>query len=266
MKDKMLRILLAILFGAFTLAVSAQSSRVQRSVALERSEQLRYRISFKWGIIRGKLANVTLTNAPVSGGQHFSQLVMSTTGLAESVYSMRDTLETLYGANKLPKRFEKRVLDDGFYSQNVMTYTYHNDDVRVSSRQYDNGEKVTDTLMIIRSDKSEVLDLLSTLALLRTYDFVNVTSVPSVKAVVSLGDAKYNIVYVFGGVETLQLLDGSKRQTMKINININEKNFKKKRNSVTVWLTRDKDLIPVKIVSDISIGAAVIELESYSKR
>lgn len=60
--------------------------------------------------------------------------------------------------------------------------------------------------------------------------------------------------------------DGTKRQAMKININVNDKNFKKKRNSVTAWITRDKEQVPVKVVSEISIGSAVIDLVSYTKR
>lgn len=244
----------------------AQSVRLQRSVAFEQQEVMKYKVSFKWGILRGKLADVIHTFGPTSGGQYFSQLTMRTTGMAETFYPMRDTLETLYGSNKLPRRFEKRINDNGYRAVDVLTFNYSNGQARVQSKQVINGDLALDTTLLLSTANAEVIDLLSTLAMLRTYDFVNTSGVPSMKVQIPLGADKFVVEYVFEGVEIIQMPDGGKRQAMKINLHVNEKSFKKKRNSVTVWLTRDKDQVPVKIVSELSIGSAVINLVSHTKR
>ena len=244
----------------------AQSARIQRSAAFERKEVMKYKVSFKWGLLRGKLANITLTSGSASGGQYFSQLTLRTTGMAETFYPMRDTLETLYGANKLPRRFEKRINDDGYRAQDVITFTYNGDQVRAQSKQTVNGNLEIDTTLYLSSANAEVIDMLSTLMLLRTYDFVNTDNVAPVRVYIPLGADKHLVEYVYDGVERIQMPDGTKRQAMKININVNDKNFKKKRNSVTAWITRDKEQVPVKVVSEISIGSAVIDLVSYTKR
>lgn len=244
----------------------AQSCRIQQSVAFEQSEVLKYKINFKWGIFRGKLADVTLASGPMSNGQYFSQLTMRTVGMADSFFAMRDTLETLYGSNMLPRRFEKRIDDKGYRAEDVITFNYSGSQVRARSKQTVNGNLELDTTFLMNNAQAEVVDLLSTLALLRTYDFVNTSDVAPVKALVPLGREKHLVEYRFIGVERVQMPDGSKRQAMKISLNINEKNFKKKNNSVTVWLTRDKEQVPVRIISDLSIGAAVVELVNHTKR
>lgn len=244
----------------------AQSARIQKSAAFEQKEVMKYKVSFKWGLLRGKLADVTLTMGPTNGGQYFNQLTMRTVGMAETFYSMRDTLETLYGANKLPRRFEKRINDKGYRAEDVVTFNYGGSQVRVQCKQTVNGELELDTVQYLNGEKAEVIDLLSTLVMLRTFDFVNTNHVAPVKVWVPLGGEKHLVEYNFEGVEIIPMPDGTKRQAMKISLNINEKNFKKKNNSVTAWLTRDKEQVPVRIVSEISFGAAVIELVSYNKR
>lgn len=244
----------------------AQSDRLQSSAAFQHKEVIKYKVSFKWGLLRGKLADVTWTTGSASGGQYFSQLIMRTTGVAETFYPMRDTLETLYAPNKLPRRFEKRINDDGYRAQDVITFNYNGSQVRAQSKQTVNGNIELDTMLVLSRANGEVVDLLSTLAILRTYDFVNTSNVPPMRTLVPLAGDKHLVEYVFEGVESIQMPDGTKRQAMKISLNVNDKNFKKNRNSVTVWLTRDKEQVPVKIVSEISIGAAVIDLVSYTKR
>lgn len=244
----------------------AQSARIQKSAAFEQKEVMKYKVSFKWGLLRGKLADVTLTTEPISNGQYFSQLTMRTTGMAETFYPMRDTLETLYGANKLPRRFEKRINDNEYRAQDVITFNYTGNKARVHSKQTVNGKLEIDTIVTLSGADAEVLDLLSTLAILRTYDFVNTGNVLPMKVLIPLGAEKHLVEYVFDGIETVQMPDGTKRQAMKISLNTNEKSFKKNRNSVTVWITRDKEQVPVKIVSEISVGVAAIDLVSYTKR
>lgn len=243
--------------------VYAQTGKLQSSASFVQNEELQYSINFKWGIINGKLAEASVTNRQTRDGQYFTQLLMRTTSLADTFYPMRDTLETLYSANKLPKRFEKRINDNGYITTDVSTYTYTSSSIKINNTQVVNGEATIDTTMVFNRSQTEILDMLSTLALLRTYDFVNSTKAPEVKATVSIGKDKVNIVYRMLGNEVIAMPDGTKRQAMKVGIQVDDKTFKKGKNAVVVWLTRDKTQVPVKLQADLKIGSALIQLTSY---
>ncbi|MDO5017140.1 MAG: DUF3108 domain-containing protein [Porphyromonas sp.] len=246
-------------------ALSAQT-KLQESSGFNQNEVIQYRINFTWGIFKGKLGDVTITNRETKDGQFFSQLIMHTTKFADNFYSVRDTLETLYSADRLPKRFEKRINENKYIANDVSTFSYYPKSIKVKNVQHANGELRVDTTMTFSRGSKEVIDLLSTLALLRTYDFVNASDTSVTKAVVPLAKNNTDVEYYFRGVESIPMPDGKKAQTLVVSIKVNDKSFKEGRDAVTVWLTRDKYLVPVKIKADLKIGAAVVDLVSYTKQ
>lgn len=216
-------------------------------------------------MIKGKLAEASITNRQTRDGQYFSQLLMRTTSLADTFYPMRDTLETLYSAQKLPLRFEKRVNENGYVSNDISTYTYSPSTISVKNTQNANGEVTVDTTMFFKRSEVELVDLLSTLALLRTFDYVNTAKASPIKATVSLGKDKVSLEYQMLGTETVSMPDGTKRQAMKIGIRVDDKTFKKNRSAIIVWLTRDRDQVPVRIKAELRIGSANLQLTSYKR-
>ena len=262
----------AFVRGIVVLAVSllsiggwSQTSRLPNSATFTNEEELYYSINFQWGLVRGKLAEASITNKKTRDGQYFSQLLMRTTSLADTFYPMRDTLETLYSAQELPLRFEKRVNDNGYIANDVSTYNYSLTTISVKNTQNVNGTIEVDTTMFFKRTDVEVLDLLSTLTLLRTIDYVNPTKVAPIKAVVSLGNENVGIEYQILGTETVSMPDGTKRQAIKVGIRVDNSTFRKGRNAILVWLTRDQNLVPVRIKAELKIGAAYLQLTSYKK-
>lgn len=243
----------------------AQTSRLPKSAIFTSGEELQYSINFQWGLIKGKLAEASITNRQTRDGQYFSQLLMRTTSLADTFYPMRDTLETLYSAQKLPLRFEKRVNENGYVSNDISTYTYSPSTISVKNTQNANGEVTVDTTMFFKRSEVEVVDLLSTLAILRTFDYVNTAKASPIKATVSLGRDKVSLEYQMLGTETVSMPDGTKRQAMKIGIRVDDKTFKKNRSAIIVWLTRDRDQVPVRIKAELRIGSANLQLTSYKR-
>lgn len=243
----------------------AQTSRLPKSAIFTSGEELQYSINFQWGLIKGKLAEASITNRQTRDGQYFSQLLMRTTSLADTFYPMRDTLETLYSTQKLPLRFEKRVNENGYIANDISTYNYSPSTISVKNTRNANGEIKVDTTMIFKKSEVEVVDLLSTLALLRTFDYVNTTKSSPIKATVSLGKDKVNVEYQLLGTETISMPDGTRRQAMKVGIRVDDKTFKKGKSAIIVWLTRDRDQVPVKIKAELKIGSANLQLTSYKR-
>lgn len=248
-----------------SIVVWSQTSRLPNSATFTSEEELHYSINFQWGLVRGKLAEASITNKKTRDGQYFSQLLMRTTSLADTFYPMRDTLETLYSAQKLPLRFEKRVNDNGYIANDISTFNYTSSTISVKNSQFTNGAVTVDTTMFFKKSSVEVVDLLSTLALLRTFDYVNTTKVEPIEAVVSLGRDRISLEYQVLGTETIKMPDGTRRQVIKVGIRVNDKTFKKGKSAIIVWLTRDRDLVPVRIKAELKIGSAYLQLTSYKK-
>lgn len=265
------KLLFALAFMAlcFALPIRAygQSSRLAQSATFTTNiEELHYKISFKWGILTGKIGEASVVTRTAGSGQYFSKLTMRTTGLADKFYAMRDTLETLYSAKKLPMRFEKRIDDNGFISSDIGTFVYSPAQTKVVNKQSIGGEEVLDTTLVYKQSERVIVDLLSTIALVRTYDYVNVEEVKPMKVIVPLADKSVYLEYLFKGTEQIEMPDGTQRQAMKVVLNVNDKNFSTSKNSMVVWLTRDKEQVPVKIRADLAVGAAVVDLvRSYRK-
>lgn len=89
--------------------VGSAKMDISESQIFKKNETFCYTLDFRWGFIRGKVGEATLTNRMVNGGQYFSQLYFRTRGIGDTFFKIRDTLETLYSAEKLPLRFEKRI-------------------------------------------------------------------------------------------------------------------------------------------------------------
>ena len=253
-------ILLALFLA--TASMRAQSPYAD-SKSLDATETLRYDLSFRWSFLRGKVGEARLINKPTSGSKRFSQLVFRTTGIGDNVFPMRDTLETLFSAQKLPIRFEKRTHENDFVMNDVINYSYASSRTSLKIKQWDRKKTRVDTTLYLPADRV-VADMLSTLALVRTVDY-KVLKVGKKHAFTSPDGAKLvQSTYRLTGYSTAKIGKDETVSVLKIAVRIDDPAFQK-GNAMEVWLTRDDRLIPVFISARLSLGYAECRLTSYSR-
>lgn len=267
MKTKHILSFIAFIALCWPLVSSAQKADITSSAAFNANERFEYNVSFKWGVVRGKVGDAYISNRKTNNGtQYFTQLLFRTTGLGDTFYRMRDTLETLYSAQKMPLRFEKRINEKNFIRTDEVSFTHYKDHVNAKSRVLRPSGVELDTLYVLDNTKYQVIDLLSTLALVRSYDHTQNSGVSNKRVAIPIGKDIIYLEYEYKGTESVKMPDGSTRNAMLIYLHVNDKAFKEKNGSVKVWVTQDREQIPVKIQAQLAVGYAVVDLVSYSQR
>ena len=244
--------------------VNEPGLQLHGSKALQGPEQLNYSIYFRWGIIKGKAAEATISTRQLpSKGQWFQQLHLRTTGIFESIFPMRDTMETLYNAKHQPLRWEKRVDEGGSYLVDVITYTHMNDGVKIQSRRYDTTEVKIDTTFVVPNSKA-VVDMFSTIALARNIDPAKVKPGYKIPFVVVIGKSKVDGNLSYAGKDVMKIPGGGEIEAIRMDVNVEDPAFQSSTRSAEVWLTNDSRLLPLKIKAKLKVGYAECTLESFS--
>ena len=262
-KRSSLLTVLLFLAAAFPLSLRGQSPYAD-SKSLDATETLRYDLAFRWSFVRGKVGEARLINKPANRSQYFSQLIFRTTGLGDNVFPMRDTLETLFSAQKLPIRYEKRTSENGFVMNDVLSYTYSSSRIALKSKQWDKRRVRVDTTLYLKPG-TVVADMLSTIALVRSADF-RTMKVGHRHPFVSPDGAKLvSANYRLTGYGTMKISKAETVNVLKIAIQIADPAFEKESNAMEVWLTRDDRLLPVFISARLNLGYAECTLTGYSR-
>ena len=107
-------------------------------------------------------------------------------------------------------------------------------------------------------------DVLSAIYLARTLEYKNVKNGDSFMMNIFIDDSNYVLGIKFLGRETIKGKDGNTYKCIKLApILIVDRVFKT-QNDMILWISDDKNKIPIKIYSAISIGAVYVDLYRYS--
>ncbi len=226
-------------------------------------EQLRYSVYFTWGFIKGKAGEaVILTREMKQRDQWFQQLKFRTTGIFESVFPMRDTLETLYGASQQPMRWEKRVSEGGDYLVDEITYTPLPNKWAIHSRRYNSTSTSIDTTFMVNNNKP-VVDLLSTITLVRNLNLSLLKPGYQLPFTVVLGKSQVPCILVYSGIDILTLPNKSDVECIRMDLNIHDEAFHNHSKSAQVWISNNEQALPVRIRAKLKIGYAECNLVEH---
>ncbi len=272
MKKKIYNIIigtLLLLTGGVSAKVTAQEYRqpiFERSAAFTGPEQLHYTVYFRWGIIKGKAGNAIFRMQKITNGnQWFQQLRFKTTGIFESVFPMRDTLEVLYDHAHLPKRWEKRVDEGGYYLADEITYTYGDKKVQLRVKRRNATSLRIDTMVTVTHSKP-IADMLSAFTLVRGIDRSKVKLNYREPFVVPIGRDMVSCEVVYAGREVMTLPGGQDKEVIKLFLNVADEAFSKKAQSAEIWVTDDEYVIPVKVRAKLKVGYAECVLSSVTRQ
>jgi hypothetical protein len=118
-----------------------------------------------------------------------------------------------------------------------------------------NGEKKASTIKI----KNDTHDLVSILYYIRTLDFEKMPLKKSTTISVLVDDKINNITITYKGKENIKTETLGTKPCYKLGVSINHKSLVNKETN-NIWLTADKNKIPVKIKAEIPVGSIQIRL------
>ena len=247
------RTLIFVLF--FTVLTSySQGVDKKKDPVFKNGEWLRYKMSYS-GWMRAGTAVLKLEEKELHGKKVYHATGTGwTSGMIKWFFKVDDTYESYFDKKIVIPYFFKRKIDEGGYKKNRnTTFNYTTNEALV-----EDFIKKKDTMITF----SDVQDMLSSFYYLRNQNVDTLKKGEEIRIDMFLDSQIYPFKLRFLGKETLKTKVG-KVKTLKFRPLVQAGRIFKAQESVTIWITADKNKIPIKMNANLSVGSLRADLEAY---
>ncbi|MCF6223538.1 MAG: DUF3108 domain-containing protein [Flavobacteriaceae bacterium] len=236
------------------LLVSFYSFSQKNILSFEAGEFLKYRISY--GILNAGFATLEVENSIIKKDTSFHITGKGwTTGMVNFVFSVEDNYQTYINKQtKKPSHFIRKINEGGYKKDKEIYFDYQALQATVIDHKH-NTKKYY-------SIENDVQDMLSTLYYLRglNFDELNNGDIISLNMFLDQETYKTNIKLIKREVIKTKF---GKVNTLVFKPSVVEGRVFDDKETVSFWITDDKNKIPVKIKASILVGSIKAELIEY---
>ncbi len=253
-----------ISFALFTTQIQAQCKVNNKQ--FQAGEELTYDLYFKYGLINTKAGVSSLRTVAEKYNNrdvYKLSLVAKSSGMANKVFSLNDTLSSYVTKDLSPLAFVKNAKEGKEHTLENMTYTYHSGGVKVHTKRVKNGELRFDETI---ESKACVYDLVSVVFYARTLDFSKMKKGDEAKVDFISGKKKAYMIIAYEGIETVKANDDRSYSCIKLVLsvlNANQLAFEDKKEAMRVYITNDDNRMPVRLDSKLNFGSTRAILKKY---
>lgn len=246
------RVMKKILFLLTFLMFSA--SQAQKLDNIQSGEVLNYRIHY--GFLNAGTATLTTLKTTYLGKPHFYVKGYGrTTGAVRAFFKVEDNYESFINYNTGLPSFYVRDVKEGGYTQHFETVFNQENSTLILT------DKEKNTSSVIKSVK-DVQDMISAFYYLRGLSLSEL-KVGSVKKLnIWIDDNLFPFQLKVVGVENVDTKFG-KINCLKIVPQVISGRVFKDKEGVTLWVSNDKNLIPVAMKAELAVGSLKASLDSY---
>ena len=243
------RILYMLLFAAFTL--NAQ----QNVKAFKKGEWLKYRVSYSNFFSAGN-ATLEVKNKTYSGKEAFHVVGKGkTTGVISWFFKVRDNYESyFYKESLLPFHFIRKIDEGGHTRDKEIFFNQGTKKAVVIDNKYKTEKEF--------SLDGEVQDMVSTLYYLRDQDISKMKAGDEITLTMFFDQTNYQFKLRLLGREIIRTKFG-KVATVKFRPLVQAGRVFKENESLTVWVSDDKNKIPLRIKASLAVGSMRADLNAY---
>jgi len=243
------RILYILLFIVFTL--NAQND----VTAFKKGEWLKYRVSYSNFFNAGN-ATLEVKNSVYSGKQAFHIVGKGkTTGVISWFFKVRDNYQSyFYKESLLPYRFIRKI-DEGGHTRDKEIFFNQNTRKAVVIDKKRKTEKEF-------SLDGDVQDMVSILYYLRNQDISKMKDGDEITIAMFFDSTNYEFKLRLLGREVIRTRFG-KVAAVKFRPMVQAGRVFKENESLTVWVSDDKNKIPLRIKASLAVGSMRADLDAY---
>ncbi len=257
---KLLSILFLLLFAG--ILKSTAQSKIENSWAFGDEEYLEYTVSYHWGLIWIDAGKVDFKAKAIrnkdENAWHFFSTGMSFRKF-DWFFKVRDTFEVISSNKGLkPVRFKRHTNEGGYVIFNDYTFDHQNLSVAAISKETRKARSI-DTISIT----SKTLDVLTATYFVRSMDFKNMKMNDTLGIEMILDGVVFTLPIVFHGYETYKNRDGKKYNCIKFSALLEKGTMFRAGEQLFVWVTNDKNKIPVMIEAKITVGSIKVILSGF---
>ena len=245
----------------FTLT-TIQAQYIPLNMPLNKGEDLKYDIYFKWGILMPRAGEARFSfNESNLQGQPASlyRMIFHTANIFEAIYKMRDTINCYYGPDNKLLYGVKHTVESGYDLTDILTFSYFGDKTSVHSLRYTPTIQKIDTTLTVNS--GYVFDMLGATFFLRNINRHTIKSGDVFSCTVITGKDLILTSFRYQGQAIVER-DNYKYRTHHYIIDIHDDAFSQSKASAELWIGDDDNYLPIKVRTKLKIGAAEVYLKS----
>jgi len=247
--DKLVFILffLSISFGGF----GQFKEHVSKDKSFRDGENLLYVLKF--GFIVGGNATLVLKQEYFNNKLVFhARGEAKTVGLAEKLYSVKDVFESFFDLHTILPYKSIRDVKEGNYRKHEEAIFNHIGNTVYSTRK--------DTVVTIPKN---TLDMMSLLYYIRSIDLYDMKNGDVLRTVTFFDEELFPFDIRFKGTEIVKTKYG-KIRCYRFDPVVEPGRMFKSEDDMTIWISADRNLIPIKVKFNLVVGSLHMDLIEYS--
>ncbi|WP_086475757.1 MULTISPECIES: DUF3108 domain-containing protein [Arenibacter] len=229
----------------------------ERESAFKPGEWLKFRIHY--GFLNASYATLHVSSKEFNGVPVYHVVGNGkTTGFASLFFKVDDTYESYFDQETgRPYKFIRNINEGGYTKDIEVNFDYDSETAVLKDKKNDKKFKFT-----IQDD---IQDLVSAFYYLRNnYNFEDLKLNESIKLnMLYDDDGVFNFKLKYLGKEVLKTKYG-KVESLKFRPYVQSGRVFKEQESLTLWVSNDKNKIPVLIQADLKVGSIKASLDGYN--
>jgi hypothetical protein len=255
---------LSLLFWAALIVVlnfQSQSQCFTGELPFQPGESITYEAAYNWGILWVNAGEVRFRTYAVPGGS--GQLMhFEATGSSYKYYDwffrVRDSYQSVVNVQDFkPEYVKTHIREGGYEAQNA--YYFRHDPWLVYTEHTGSQGKKCDTLEVPEC----TLDVISAAYYVRCLNLDTLEPGDKIPLKLIIGGGYYELFIRYLGREQVTNRSGKKYSCHKLSALVVEGTIFKGGEDLTVWVTADKNKIPVMAEAKILVGSVKAYLTSY---
>ena len=218
-------------------------------------EWLNFKLSYSGWIKAGK-ASLTLKEDKLNELYHV-KAIGKTTGPIKWFFKVEDYYQS-YFSNKtgLPKKFIRKINEGGHTKNLTIDFDQTTNKAIVNNIKKNSVKEFT--------TKANVHDMLSVFYFLRNnYSLEEIKKAKDLSVDMFFDSENYEFKMKFLGIETINTKFG-KIKCIKLRPFVQSGRVFKEKESLTLWISADKNKIPIRIKADLVVGSIRVDLDAFS--
>lgn len=221
---------------------------------IQSGEVLHYRIHY--GLLNAGTATLTTLKTNYKGQPHFYVKGYGrTTGAVRAFFKVEDHYESFINYNTGLPSFYVRNVQEGGYTQHFETVFNHTNQTLILTDKEKNSSSV------VKSVKG-VQDMLSAFYYLRSLDSTELRVGSVKKLSVWIDDEMFPFQIKVVGTENVKTKFGT-INCLKIVPQVMSGRVFKDKEGVTLWVSNDRNYVPVAIKAELAVGSLKASMETY---
>jgi hypothetical protein len=233
---------------------------VQKDIAFQKGEWFKFKMSYS-GWFKAGEATLKIDEKKLDGKPVFHVVGKGkTTGLINTFFKVRDRYESYFDKKTgVPYKFIRKI-DEGGHTKDIEINFNHQEQKAIVNNK--KRKKVTTI-----TTERDVQDMVSMYYYLRNN--INVDALKQgdeIQTTMFFDEENYGFKLKYLGRETIKTeVNGSrvKVKTLKFRPYVMAGRVFKEEESLTLWVSADKNKIPLKIKADLAIGSLRADLEAF---